>query len=163
MPLSRSAVITHPGRAARRRAFTMIEMVLVLSIIGTMTALSMVAFTQVVRQLRVDRAAKTLSYDMQMAFSLVGRNRKPVQIVWDASKVQFVVTDRGNVTLFRTRPMGISSEFKLTPSNFTVSRSSVEIFPPGLAADTLNIRIVDGNTARTVSMSRGGLVRVINK
>ncbi len=141
----------------------MIEIVIALSIIGTMSALSMVAFTRIVRQYRVDRAARTLSYDMQAAFSIVGRNRKPVQIVWDSSKVQFAVTDRGNVTLFRTRPMGASSEYKLTPANIIVSRPAVEIFPPGLAADTLNIRIFDGTTSRTVSMSRGGLVRVLNQ
>lgn len=158
MPRSQSAPPARP-----RRAFTLIELLIVLSILSTMTALGMVAFTRVVRQMRVDRAAQTLSYDMQMAFSIVGRNRKPVQIVWDAAKVQFAVTDRGNVTLFRTRPMGISSEYKLSASAFTVSRASVEIFPPGLAADTLNVRISDGNTSRTISMSRGGLVRVLKK
>ena len=57
-------------------------------------------------QVRIDRAAQTLSYDLQMAFAIVGRNRKPVRISWDNSKVQFSITDRRNTTLFRTRPMG---------------------------------------------------------
>jgi hypothetical protein len=39
----------------------------------------------------------------------------------------------------------------------------VEIYPPGLAADSLSVHIVNGSLKRTVSMTRGGLVRVINK
>jgi hypothetical protein len=59
--------------------------------------------------------------------------------------------------------MGVATEFKLRASYFTVSKQMVEIYPPGLAADSLNVHIVNGSLKRTVSMTRGGLVRVINK
>ena len=151
------------SRIRGRRAFTMIELLIVLSVIGIVTSISLVGFTRTLNQVRIDRAAKTLSYDLQMAFAIVGRNRQPVRISWDNSKVQFAITDRGNTTLFRTRPMGPSTEFKLRASNFTVSKQMIEIYPPGLAADSLNVHIVNGTLKRTVSMTRGGLVRVINK
>jgi prepilin-type N-terminal cleavage/methylation domain-containing protein len=152
------------GRAPApvRRGFTMIEMLIVVTILGIMTTLAMVNFTKVIDQARVDRAATTLSYDLQMAFALVGRNRKPVRITWDSMNVRFNVTDRTD-TLFRTRPMGLSSEFKLRRTDFVVSRPVVEIYPPGLANDSLNIRIVNRDTKRTISMARGGLVRVLRK
>ena len=145
-----------------RRGFTMIEIILVLSILAILTSIATAAFTRSVEQVRIDRAAQSLSYDLQMAFSLVGRNRKPVRITWDSTNVRFNITDRAD-TLFRTRPMGITSEFKLQKSMFTVSRPVVEIYPPGLSNDSLNIRIVNRNQRRTVSMSRGGLVRVLKQ
>ena len=148
---------------SHRRAFTMIEILIVLSIMAIVSSISMVGFTRIINQVRIDRAAQTLSYDLQMAFAIVGRNRQPVRISWDNTKVQFAITDRGNSTLFRTRPMGLSTEFKLSASYFTVSNSLVEIYPPGLAADSLNVHIVNGQLKRTISMSRGGLVRVINQ
>lgn len=151
------------SRMGGRRAFTMIEILIVLSIIGIVATISLAGFTRTLNQVRIDRAAKTLSYDLQMAFAIVGRNRQPVRISWDSTKVQFAITDRGNTTLFRTRPMGLATEYKLRANYFTVSKQMVEIYPPGLAADSLNVHIVNGSLKRTVSMTRGGLVRVINK
>jgi hypothetical protein len=46
---------------------------------------------------------------------------------------------------------------------FTVSKSMIEIYPPGLAADSLNIHIINKDLKRTISMQRGGLVRVIKQ
>lgn len=146
-----------------RGGFSMIELLIVMSVIAIISSISLAGFTRIINQVRIDRAAKTLSYDLQMAFALVGRNRQPVRVQWDPTKVQFAISDRSNTTLFRTRPMGLSSVYKFSPSNFTVSRSMVEIYPPGLAADSLNVHIVNGSQKRTISMSRGGLVRVINQ
>lgn len=146
-----------------RHGFTMIEILIVLSVMAVISSISVVGFTRIINQVRLDRAAKTLSYDLQMAFAIVGRNRQPVRIKWDSTKVQFAITDRANSTLFRTRPMGPDTPYKLQASNFTVSRPMVEIYPPGLAADSLNIHIVNGSQMRTISMSRGGLVRMIIK
>lgn len=149
-----------PGRA--RRGFTMIELLMVVTILAILTSIALASFTRTVDQARIDRAAQTLSTDLQMAFSLVGRNRKPVRISWDSVNVRFNITDRAD-TLFRTRPMGPSSEFKLRQTDFTVSRPVVEIYPPGLSNDSLNIHIVNRTQMRTLSMSRGGLVRVLKQ
>jgi prepilin-type N-terminal cleavage/methylation domain-containing protein len=146
-----------------RPGFTMLELLVVLSIIAVITSFAMVGFTRIVNQVRMDQAAQTVSYDLQMAFSIVGRNRKPVRIAWDSANVRFLITDRSDTLLFRTRTMGPDSPYKLNNTMFTVSKSMIEIYPPGLAADSLNIRIVNKDLKRTISMQRGGLVRVIKK
>jgi prepilin-type N-terminal cleavage/methylation domain-containing protein len=151
------------ARRTTRPGFTMLELLIVLSIIAIITSIALAGFTRIVNQVRLDRAAQTVSYDLQMAFSIVGRNRKPVRIAWDSANVRFLITDRSDTLLFRTRPMGPDSPFKLDNSMFTVSKSMVEIYPPGLAADSLNIHIVNRDQKRTVSMQRGGLVRVIKQ
>lgn len=141
----------------------MLEVVVVLTIIAIITSIAMAGFTRIVNQVRLDRAAQTVSYDLQMAFAIVGRNRKPVRVSWDSANVRFLITDRSDTLLFRTRAMGPDSPFKLDKKMFSVSRPMVEIYPPGLAADSLNIHIVNKDQKRTISMQRGGLVRVINK
>lgn len=146
-----------------RRGFTILELIVVMAIIAIMTTVGMANFTRLVNQVRIERASQTLSYDLQMAFAIVGRNRKPVRITWVPAQVQFSITDRSDTLLFRTRGMGPDSPFKLRQSMFTVSRSQVEIYPPGLAADSLNIHIINGDQKRTISMSRGGLVRVLKQ
>jgi prepilin-type N-terminal cleavage/methylation domain-containing protein len=151
------------ARPTTRPGFTILELLVVLSMIAVVTSFAMVGFTRIVNQVRLDRAAQTVSYDLQMAFSIVGRNRKPVRITWDSANVRFLVTDRSDTLLFRTRGMGPDSPFKLSKSMFAVSKSMVEIYPPGLAADSLNIHIVNRDQMRTISMQRGGLVRVIKK
>jgi hypothetical protein len=98
-----------------------------------------------------------------MAFAIVGRNRKPVRVSWDSTNVRFLITDRSDTLLFRTRPMGAETEFKLQKTMFSLSRPMVEIYPPGLAADSMNIHIVNGDQMRTISMQRGGLVQVLKR
>jgi len=158
--IPRSAL--HEVPAAVRRGFTMIEMLLVVLIVAIMSSIALSNFTRLVDQARIDRAANTLSYDLQMAFALVGRNRKPVRITWDSTNVRFNITDRSD-TLFRTRPMGPTSEFKLRQGDFTVSKPVVEIYPPGLSNFPLTINIVNRSQKRTLLMSRGGLVQVLKK
>jgi prepilin-type N-terminal cleavage/methylation domain-containing protein len=151
------------ARPTTRPGFTMLELLVVLSIIALVSSFAMVGFTRIVNQVRIDQAAATVSYDLQMAFAIVGRNRKPVRIAWDPANVRFLVTDRSDTLLFRTRIMGPDSPYKLNASMFTVSKSMVEIYPPGLAADSLNIHIINKDQKRTISMQRGGLVRVIKQ
>jgi len=152
----------HGAPAAVRRGFTMIEMLLVVLIVAILASIGLSNFTRLVDQARIDRAATTLSYDLQMAFALVGRNRKPVRITWDSTNVRFNITDRSD-TLFRTRPMGPTSEFKLRQTDFTVSKPVVEIYPPGLSNFPLTINIVNRSQKRTLLMSRGGLVQVLKQ
>ena len=84
-------------------------------------------------RIRVDRGASVLSDDIQSAFALVGRDRKPVRVVWDSSHVRFLLTDRPGTNVFRILTMGMDSEYKLKGSAFVVSDTAFEIFPPGLA------------------------------
>ena len=148
--------------ASVRRGFTMVEMLLVVTVLAILASIALTNFTKAVDQARIDRAASTLSYDLQMAFALVGRNRKPVRITWDSVNVRFNITDRSD-TLFRTRPMGPTSEFKLRQGDFTVSQPVVEIYPPGLSNFPLTINIVNRSQRRTLQMSRGGLVQVLKQ
>ena len=108
---------------------------------------------------RVQRASQAFAEELQSAFALVGRNRKPIMIQMDASAMELRITDRSG-TIYRRRNFGPTSPYRLTAPDVTTSRSSVEVYPPGLAADSLSVVISRQGAYRRIRMLRGGLVQV---
>ncbi|MES2179058.1 MAG: prepilin-type N-terminal cleavage/methylation domain-containing protein [Gemmatimonadota bacterium] len=147
-----------------RSGFTLLELMMVIVIAGLTLAIGVTGLARAQYRIRVDRAASVLSDDIQSAFALVGRDRKPVRVVWDASKTRFLLTDRAMTSIFRIRPMGLDTEYKLAASAFVVSDTAFEIYPPGLAENALTITITNGNAVpRTITISRAGLVSISNQ
>ena len=146
------------------KGFTLIELMMVIVIAGLTLGIGVTGLARAQYRIRADRAAAVLSDDIQSAFALVGRDRKPVRVVWDASKTRFLITDRAGTNLFRIRPLGLETEYKLASSSLAVSDTAFEIYPPGLAESALTITITNGNaTPRTLVISRAGLVTISNQ
>jgi prepilin-type N-terminal cleavage/methylation domain-containing protein len=145
---------------ARRAGFTLIEIVLVVIIMGMMAAIGFSRVSAMISHQRVDSAAMAVGSQLQAAFALALRDRKPMQITFDTTKLQFKIADRaGNV--FRLADM---TGFNLNVSNVTLSRPLVEVYPEGLAQDSLSVTLAiatsDGTYQRRVRMTRGGMVQV---
>lgn len=154
---------TRERRLAGRGGFTLIELMMVIVVAGLTLAIGVTGMARAQYRIRVDRAIAALSDDFQSAFALVGRDRKPVRVVWDASNVRFMLMDRGT-NKFRIRPLGLDTEYKLTASSFVVSDTAFEIYPPGLAENSLTVTITNGNAPpRTLTISRTGLVTISNQ
>src|SRR6185295_9831963 len=99
------------------------------------------------------------------AYSLAGRNRRPVHIKYNSTTMILSVTNRAEDTTYKYTDLK-SSTFGLKTSDVTFSKStSLEVYPNGFANDTLSITIsVTQNGSlykRRVRMSRAGLVKVI--
>ena len=154
--------------SARGRAgFTLLELMMVIVIASLCLAIGVTGIAGAQNRVRLDRAASVLSDDIQSAFALVGRDRKPVRVVYDASNVRFLLTDRGGTNIFRIRSLGMDSEYKMTGSTIIVSDTAFEIYPPGLAESALTITMKKnvGNkdsVTRILTISRAGLVSVNN-
>lgn len=142
-----------------RRGFTLLELVVVMGVIGILAMMSMGKASRMVTGWRVTRAAQVMDQELQTAFALVGRNRKPLTITFDLSKMEIRLSDRAG-TIYRRRNFGITSAYKLKSSDITLSRSSLEVYPPGLAADSLSITITKPGVKKRVRMLRGGLVQI---
>lgn len=139
-----------------RRGFTLLEVLVVLMIMGVVGALSAGRIHAIIVQQRVSRAANSLQTDLQSAFGIASRNRQPIRISWNSTKMQLDVTDRAGATFYRRTPLG--NDYGFASSNVSVSASPVEVYPNGYASDTLTIVLSsDGNTKR-VHMYRTGMV-----
>jgi prepilin-type N-terminal cleavage/methylation domain-containing protein len=142
-----------------RRGFTMLELIIVLAVVGILALVSIGKSSAILTRWRVTRAAQALSEELQAGFAVVGRNRKPVIITLDTVKMELRLSDRSGI-VYRTRNFGPASPYRIESRNVTASRLSVEIYPPGLAADSLSFMISKLGTSRRVRMLRGGLVQI---
>lgn len=148
------------GSPSRRAGFSLIELLTVFVIAGILGMLSIGSISKQIQQARVQRAAQSITLDLQSAFAISARNRAPVRIVWDSSRMMFSVTNRAQTVAFRKISLGAGAGYNLTASQVTVYPSSpVEVFPNGLATDSLSVSInVNGYTKR-IRMTRAGLVQ----
>lgn len=156
-----------------RRGFTIIELLIVIAMVAVLAGVSMGRTSKMVTGWRVNRAAQAMQEEIQAAFALVGRNRKPIILEFRTDSMNLVMrgrpdpTHHDTVVVYRRRNFGKDSEYKLAAGDLTFSTPTanlpsarIEIYPPGLAADSLSILIVKQGNNRRVRMMRGGLVQV---
>lgn len=147
-----------------RRGFTLIELLIVIAMIGVMVTLSTGRTSRMITSWRVNRAAEAIGGELQAAFALVGRNRKPLILQIDKTKMQLRLVSRAGTDTFRLRALGPTSEYRLQSADLTVypatTPTTLEIYPPGLASDSLSIIISRNGAARRIRMLRGGLVQI---
>lgn len=144
-----------------RAGFSLIELVVGVGMLAIIMGVTVGRISAIISRQRVNRAAIALSNDLQTAFALALRDRKPVKISFDTSKMQLSVADIASGTVFRKTSL---AGFGLTASNLSLSRSSVNVYPAGLANDSLSVTItatIDSKTySQRVRMARGGLVQI---
>lgn len=153
----KGAMQTSPAR--RRRGFSMIELLIVISMISLVAMMAFGRTSSMMTQWRVSRAAQAYGEELQSAFALVGRNRKPVMITLDKTKMELRLSDRNGV-IYRRRNIGPTSAYRLDPADVTASSLTVEVYPPGLAADSMSVVISRQGKFRRIRMLRGGLVQI---
>jgi prepilin-type N-terminal cleavage/methylation domain-containing protein len=157
--LEDDVIATRGGAGPVRRGVTLLEMLVVVVIMGLLAKMSLGRTGGLIASYRLTRAAQAFAAELQSGYAIVGRTRKPVSFVWDGTLMELRIVDRNN-TKFRRRNFGSDSEFKLTSANITPTRTSLEVYPPGLAADSLSVVFSKDGISRRVRMLRGGLVQV---
>lgn len=154
--------MTTNGYGRRRvRGFTLLELIVVLAMVAIVTGMSVGRIHKLTVQERLQRAVTATQNDIEAAFAVAVRNRQPVRISWDASKLQLDVTDRAGTTYFRKSNLG--TVYGLAAAGVTFSRSPVEIYPDGLANDTLSITLTVETATKRVRVSRSGMIQIIEQ
>lgn len=144
-------------RRPLRAAFSLVEVLVALTIVGILAAISVPKMTTIGNQNRVLRAAQALQMDAQQAFAVAGRNRRPVTLRWDAGTAELRLTSLDGSVVYRRRPV---TGFGLIASEVTMSPAIFTVFPTGLAKDSLIITVARAPHRRTIHVSRAGLVRI---
>jgi Tfp pilus assembly protein FimT len=135
----------------------MLELIIVLVVVGIIAAISANKIHDIMIQQRVYRASTAVQTNVEAAWTLAVRNSRPVRITWDASRLQLDVTDRAGTTYFRRANLGTDA-YGLTASAVSFSRSPLEVYPNGLANDTLLITFSMNGVTKKIWVSRAGQV-----
>jgi Tfp pilus assembly protein FimT len=107
---------------------------------------------------RVNSAARVIAADLEQALSMAGRQRRPVRVVIDGSAKEIRLIDRVSGNLISRRALGDLSEYKLY--SVAGAPSTVDLLPHGVATASTIVTISAGGYSRTVTMTRGGHVRL---
>jgi type IV fimbrial biogenesis protein FimT len=149
--------LAYPTRA-RRAGFSLIEMMVTVSMLGIMVGMVAPNVSKDISHARVGRAAQVVAGDLEQALSLAGRQRRPVRVVFDGSSKEIRLLDRGTNQLISRRALGALTEYKLY--SVSGSPSTVDLLPHGVATASTIVTLSAGGYSRTVTMTRGGYVRV---
>lgn len=151
---------THPP--LRRSGFTLLELMLVIIMIGLVSLVSFRRVGAMTTQWRVNRAAQAYGEELQSAFAIVGRDRRPVRITIDRTNMELLITNRDASVIYRRRNFGFASAYKLDSADISIesTKRSLEVYPPGLAADSMQVEITRQGKYRRIRMLRGGLVQI---
>ncbi len=137
-----------------RRAFTLIELLIVVVIIG---ALLSVAVPNIGRQINTDRAKRSAAVVAGMldeASQLAARRRSPVTVSLTSGSL--VIRDRATNAVLKQRAFAgndLRATLTLTPS------AGITIFPNGRANSALRVTVSGGTTTASVTRTATGILR----
>lgn len=143
-----------------RHGFSMMEMLVVIVVLGILSAMVGPAMSRVVRHNRVNRSATLIAADLQNAFAVAARQREPVRIQADATTRSYVFMDRKTGAVLRIRTFyGDTSEYRLTRLTFTPN--TIDVFPSGVSSAPLVVDLANGDYTRQVTASTAGFIRML--
>jgi type II secretory pathway pseudopilin PulG len=130
-------------------------MMLAVVLIGILTAIAAPRIGTAITHARVNRAATVVAGDLEMAFTMAARQRKPMRLT-TTDATTYTITDRSDGTVRFTRRLGSASEFAIGSVAF--APGTVDVFPTGVSTAVLTVTVGASGFSRQVTMTRGGQV-----
>src|SRR3954453_4862276 len=151
------------SRQPTRRAFTMVELALTLTIIAILCAMMVPKFGQAMRATRIRRNTVIVAADLEQSFTLAARYRKPMRLscviaAGVCTNAAYTLADRTGGTVRLSRRLGADAD--LGNLTLTLAPAQVDIFPSGVSTAPLTATITSGISTRTVTLSTAGIVRI---
>ena len=137
----------------------MIELALTLTLIAIMTAMMVPKIGRIMQATRINREIAIVVQDLEQAFTIAARYRKPMRLSCTCGTQTYTIADRTGGTVRLSRKLGADAD--LGTLTLTFSASPVDIFPSGVATAPDTVRITSGTSTRAVVLTTGGQVRII--
>jgi prepilin-type N-terminal cleavage/methylation domain-containing protein len=148
-------------RASRgaRQGFTLVEIVFAFAIIGILTLMTIPRISRVLEANRTRQAAATVAGDLERAFTLAARYRRPMRLSCVCGSGTYSVADRTGGTVRLSRDLRNGSELRTLTLAF--SQTPVDIFPSGVSNFPDTVTITSGISTRRIVMTTAGQVRIL--
>jgi type II secretory pathway pseudopilin PulG len=140
----------------------MVELALTFTIIAILTAMMIPKIGRTMQATRVNRTSAIVAADLEQAFTLAGRFRKPMRITCTCGSATYTIADRtGGTVRLRRKLTGDSDLGNMTVAFELPVAGIVDVFPSGISTTLLRVRITSGISTRAVTLSTAGHVRII--
>jgi Tfp pilus assembly protein FimT len=141
----------------------MVELALSFVIIAIMAGMMVPKIGRIMQATRVNRTSSIIAADVEQAFTLAARYRRPMRLSCNCAAGTYSVTDLAGGTVRLSRILGQDQDLGAVTLIFTTNPAggTVDIFPSGVSSATLTARIISGSSTRGVTASTAGHVRII--
>ncbi|UCD24396.1 MAG: prepilin-type N-terminal cleavage/methylation domain-containing protein [Gemmatimonadota bacterium] len=156
MPIGQPNVVMQLPRS--RTGFTIVELVIVLSIAAILSSIAVWRMGPSVRRAKVNRSASTVAADLQYAQLLAARQRRPVVVIFSEPLKSYIIRDTDTTTVFRERYLGQDTEFGL--DLLDAEPTTLEIFPNGVVRNAGDVTVEIADYGRKIRITRAGQIRI---
>jgi len=147
-------------RFSSKRAFTIIELVMVLAVSSILASVAILKLAPTLERSRVRRSATMIAMDLQYAQMIAARQRRPVVFIVSEALKGYMIRDAASATVFREAYLGNDTEFHL--DQLGAVPTTLEIFPNGVVRNAGNYLVRVNTAQRNVRITRAGQVRITN-
>ncbi len=141
--------------------FTLIELVVVLSITAILMSIAIVKVGPSVERARVRRSASLIAADIQYAQMIAARQRKPVVIITSEKLKSYIIRDASSTTIFRERYFGADTPFEL--NKLKADQKNLVVFPNGVVQKNAKFEVEVNTYKWEVKLTRAGQIRLKKK
>jgi hypothetical protein len=132
---------------------------LTLTLIAILTTLMVPKIGRIMQATRINREIAIVVQDLEQAFTIAARYRKPMRLSCTCGTQTYTIADRTGGTVRLSRKLGADAD--LGTLTLTFSTTPVDIFPSGVATAPDTVRITSGTSTRAVVLTTAGQVRII--
>jgi Tfp pilus assembly protein FimT len=134
-------------------------MLLVMALLALVATITLPPMGRSMAAVRVQRAATLVAANIQLAHSTAARQRRPVRLSIDSAQKVMRIRDVANPgTLYAEQRFDASAENVV--QRLVVSDTSLLIYPSGMVAKPLNVRLIAANKTRLIRITRAGQIRI---
>lgn len=141
-----------------RSGMTLVETVMVVVMVGLLTLVGLPPVRQAIQSDRARRAATVVALDLEQAFTLASRQRRPVTLACDCANARYTIADQSAGTVYLRRSFAGDADFRL--SALTFSASPITIYPRGVASAPVTVTVAAGPSSHQITLTTAGVVRI---
>ena len=145
-------------RRPSRRGFSLVELLVVITIVVIAMATTIPRIGAVTSQTKVQRANQALQQDVQQAWAIAARNRAPIVIKFVSSSMELQITNLAGSTIYKRTGFGTGGGYGLTSTELKMAPSTITVFPNGLANDTVGFSVARSSYSRKFWVNKAGMV-----